>query len=182
MGTILTVHGTFAHIEVPGESDDSASSTSYWWRPDSPFVDELKSLVQGEGGAVDVQPFVWSGDNSERERRRAGRALFLQLQQLEEAGAPYCIVAHSHGGSVVSAALLEAAVRKQELPGLTRWITIGTPFIELRRERFLFTRLPTILKAMYVASFMLLLIFAGQPSGGSGKAALMSRIPVRYGG
>ena len=166
MGTILTVHGTFAHIEVPGESDDSASSTSYWWRPDSPFVDELKSLVQDESGAVDVQPFVWSGDNSERERRRAGRALFLQLQQLEEAGTHYCIVAHSHGGSVVSAALLEAAVRKQELPGLTRWITIGTPFIELRRERFLFTRLPTILKAMYVASFMLLLIFAGATGAG----------------
>ncbi len=165
MGTILTVHGTFAHIEVPGESDDSASSTSYWWRPDSPFVDELKSLVQDEGGAVDVQPFVWSGDNSERERRRAGRALFLHLQQLEEAGVHYCIVAHSHGGSVVSAALLEAAARKQELPGLTRWITIGTPFIELRRERFLFTRLPIILKAMYVASFMLLLIFAGATIG-----------------
>ncbi|MFY0614683.1 MAG: hypothetical protein JXQ99_24345 [Hyphomicrobiaceae bacterium] len=165
MGTILTVHGTFAHIEIPGESDNSASSTSYWWRPDSPFNAELKSLVQGPDGSVDVQPFVWSGDNSERERRRAGRALYEQLQHLESTGAPYCIVAHSHGGSVVSAALLQAAARNQRLPGLTRWITIGTPFVELRRERFLFMRLPIILKAMYVASFMLLMIFLGATIG-----------------
>lgn len=165
MGTILTVHGTFAHIDVPGDSADSASTPSYWWRHDSPFVDELKSLVQDERGAVDVQPFVWSGDNSERERRSAGRALFKELQQLESAGAPYCVVAHSHGGSVVSAALLEAAAKQQDLPGMTRWITIGTPFVEMRRERFLFMRLPIILKAMYVASFMLLLIFAGATFG-----------------
>ena len=167
MGTILTVHGTFAHIEVPDDNSDSASSTAYWWRPDSPFVSELKTLVADETGAdaVNVESFVWSGGNSERERRKAGRALFAQLQRLEEAGAPYCVVAHSHGGSVVSAALLEAAARKQNLPGLKRWITIGTPFVELRRERFLFMRLPIILKAMYVASFMLLLIFAGATFG-----------------
>jgi hypothetical protein len=165
MGTILTVHGTFAHLEVPGESDDSESTTAYWWRPDSPFVNELKSLVEGEDGAVNVEPFVWSGDNSERERRRAGHALFLELQRLESEGAPYCIVAHSHGGSVVSSALLEAAARKLDLPGLQRWITVGTPFVELRRERFLFMRLPIILKAMYVASFMLFLIFVGATIG-----------------
>ncbi|MGI9476985.1 MAG: hypothetical protein ACR2PI_09790 [Hyphomicrobiaceae bacterium] len=165
MGTILTVHGTFAHIDIPGESDDSASSTSYWWRPDSPFNAELKSLVQAADGSVDVQPFVWSGENSERERRRAGRALYDHLMQLEDSGEPYCVVAHSHGGSVVSAALLQAAARKRQLPGLKRWITVGTPFVELRRERFLFMRLPIILKAMYVASFMLLLIFVGATIG-----------------
>ena len=162
MGTILTVHGTFAHLEVPGESpDDSASSTTYWWRDDSPFNTELKSLVEGRGGACKVEPFIWSGKNSERERRSGGSKLYSRLKELEAGGEPYCIVAHSHGGSVVSAALLQAAARKQQLPGLRRWITVGTPFVELRRERLLFMRLPIILKAMYVASFMLLLVFAG---------------------
>ena len=165
MGTILTVHGTFAHLDVPGESDDSASSTAYWWRGDSPFNTELKSLVQGAQGTCKVESFIWSGNNSERERRNGGRELFLKLKELEAGGEPYCIVAHSHGGSVVSAALLQAAARKQQLPGLKRWITVGTPFVELRRERYLFMRLPIILKAMYVASFMLLLIFAGDTIG-----------------
>lgn len=194
MGTILTVHGTFAHLDVPGESDDSNSTSAYWWRSDSPFVAEIKTLVEGDDGTVNIEPFVWSGDNSERERRRAGRALFLELERLESEGAPYCILAHSHGGSVVSSALLEAAARKRELPGLKRWITIGTPFVELRRERFLFMRLPIILKAMYIASLMLFLIFVGATIGrlwdgninlnnsrslwGLGLSGLFSALPV----
>jgi hypothetical protein len=165
MGTILTVHGTYAHIEVPGAGEDSASSGAYWWRPDSPFVNELKGLVSGEDGDVDVVPFVWSGENSERERRRSGHQLYLELLRLEEEGKPYCIVAHSHGGSLVSAALLEAASRRKELPNLKRWITVGTPFVELRRERYLFMRLSLILKAMYVASTMFLVIFLGATVG-----------------
>ncbi|MBU2531291.1 MAG: hypothetical protein KKB37_01015, partial [Alphaproteobacteria bacterium] len=165
MGTILTVHGTFAHLDVPGESDESSSSTAYWWRPDSPFVTELKQLVQGDAGELEITPFVWSGNNSERDRRAAGHQLYLEILRLEAEGKPYSIIAHSHGGSVVSAALLEAAARKKELPGLKRWITVGTPFLELRRERFLFMRLPIILKAMYVASLMLLVIFLGSTIG-----------------
>ena len=159
MATILTVHGTFAHLNVAGGSDDSASTTAYWWRPDSPFNDDLRSLVRGDDGDIDVCAFEWSGANSERERRAAGSRLYREMQRLEEAGGPYCVVAHSHGGSVASAALLEAASRQQELPGLKRWITVGTPFVELRKERFLFMRLPIILKAIYVASLMLLFMF-----------------------
>lgn len=165
MGTILTVHGTFAHMDVPSTAGDRASSTSDWWRPDSLFVQDLKGLVEGQDGSCTVTPFVWSGENSERERRAAGLQLYLELMRLESEGEKYCIIAHSHGGSVVSAALLKAAARKQQLPGLKRWITVGTPFIELRRERFLFMRLPILLKAMYVASFMLMLIFAGDTIG-----------------
>ncbi len=161
MGKILTVHGTFAHIEVPGGSDESDATAAYWWRVDSPFVADLKKQLRGKSGdEVEVTPFVWSGNNSERERRDAGHQLFLELKRLEQAGETYGIIAHSHGGSVVSAALLEAAAKKEKLAGLKRWITIGTPFIELRRERFLFMRLPILLKAMYVASLMLFFMFA----------------------
>ena len=165
MGTILTVHGTFAHLQVPGSSAESESSTAYWWRADSPFITELKGLVRGADGDVNVEAFEWSGENSVRERRAAGHALYRKLLQLEDGNESYCVVAHSHGGSVVSAALLEAAAKRQKLSGLKRWMTIGTPFVELRRERFLFMRLPLLLKAMYVASFMLFMIFVGATIG-----------------
>lgn len=164
MGTIVTVHGTFAHIDVaPAENDQPVAEA--WWGPDSGFAAEVKSLVACDGGEAQVLPFNWSGKNSERARRKASHDLFQQLLQLEKAGEPYCIVAHSHGGSVVSAALLEAAYRRKDLPGLKRWITVGTPFIELRRERSLFMRLPILLKAMYVASIMLLVVFLGATAG-----------------
>ncbi|MGI9525177.1 MAG: hypothetical protein ACR2PG_26400, partial [Hyphomicrobiaceae bacterium] len=46
-----------------------------------------------------------------------------------------------------------------------------TPFVALRRERFLFSRLPLLLKAMFVASLMLLFMYAfyvvGEISDGS---------------
>ena len=36
---------------------------------------------------------------------------------------------------------IEAAARRDEFGGLKRWITVGTPFVGLRKERLLFTRL-----------------------------------------
>ena len=157
MGRIITVHGTFAHAEVPAGEDLSAAA--YWWRTDSRFMDELRRLLQSDGGEPAIAPFEWSGDNSERDRRRAGRALLDEMLKLEAAGESYCLLAHSHGGSVVSAALMLAARKQKELPGLKRWVTVGTPFVELRRERFLFLRLPIIMKALFVASLMLFLMF-----------------------
>ena len=150
MGHIISIHGTFAH------EGDTASA---WWTEKSEFANELVSLVQAEGGKTTFWPFVWSGDNSQLDRRKAGSALLREFERLEALNEPYCVVAHSHGGSVVSAALLEAAWRKKELPGLKRWITVGTPFVELRRENYLFFRLPILMKALFVASLMLLLMF-----------------------
>jgi len=165
MGTIVTVHGTYAHLDVAASGDNGSQSIEYWWRPDSRFIADLKTQVTGETGELDIVPFSWSGLNSEKERRQAGSNLYQELLKLEGKDAPYCVVAHSHGGSVLSAALLEAASRNQQLPNLKRWITVGTPFVELRRERFLFMRLSMLLKAMYVASVMLLVIFLGATIG-----------------
>ncbi len=39
-------------------------------------------------------------------------------------------------------------------------MTVGTPFVELRKERLLFFRLPLIYKALFVASLMLFFMFA----------------------
>ncbi len=158
MGKIITVHGTFAQAQIPSGNDVSAAA--YWWRPDSPFIQELRRLVAAENGEVEFEAFEWSGNNSETERRKAGLALLSRLQKLEDQGQSYSIIAHSHGGTVVSSALLKAAHRKLRLPGLKRWITVGTPFVELRRERYLFLRLPILMKALFVASLMLFLMFA----------------------
>ena len=166
MAKIVTVHGTYAHIaSAPPVAGTGDSENKQWWQPGSAFEDRIKQLVEGEspppdsGSTVEFKPFVWKGDNSETVRREAGSRLLKELGQLEEQGETYVVVGHSHGGSVISAALLEAAARRIKLDGMKRWITIGTPFVELRRERFLFLRLPLLLKAMFVASLMLLFMY-----------------------
>ncbi|MEM1371495.1 MAG: hypothetical protein AAGG72_04610, partial [Pseudomonadota bacterium] len=184
MATIISVHGTFAHSgspggegltkgeasdvtpkEVPGsvgsrlddgQADDLAP-LDVWWAEDSRFADEARRDLTGSAdGNLNVKPFVWSGDNSETARRRAGRRLFRELRELEDSGEKYCLVGHSHGGSVISHALMFSAARKQQLVGLQRWLTIGTPFVHLRKERFLFFRLSLVWKAIFIASLMLL--------------------------
>ncbi|MDX2159592.1 MAG: hypothetical protein SFW09_24060 [Hyphomicrobiaceae bacterium] len=164
MATIVTVHGTFAH-DGSGSSAQPGTNPAdlQWWETGSTFDSDMRELVDAAPGAgsgkLDVKPFVWRGDNSEIGRRKAGLALLNELKGLEEKGEPYCVVGHSHGGSVVSWALLEGAARKQPLQGLKRWITVGTPFVTLRKETLLFQRLDLIKKVIFVASMMLLAMF-----------------------
>jgi hypothetical protein len=162
MATIITVHGTFAHSEGASAADGTAPEAQ-WWQPGSTFDCDMRELLDvspGEGtGKLDVKAFEWDGLNSEMSRRAAGKRLYRELKELDTTGEPYCVVAHSHGGSVVSWALLESAARKQTLDGLQRWITIGTPFLAMTKERLLFQRLDLMRKVVFVASSMLLLMF-----------------------
>ncbi|KUO54455.1 MAG: hypothetical protein APF80_10650 [Alphaproteobacteria bacterium BRH_c36] len=160
MATIITVHGTFAHFGGVQSDIPAPGAEAQWWQRGSASEADMMRLVDGADGPLHIEPFVWNGDNSEIERRRAGRALYRRMKALEQEGEPYCVIGHSHGGSVISSALLEAAQRKQPLSGLKRWVTVGTPFVNLRRERVLFLRLTLLQKAMFVASLMLLLMFA----------------------
>jgi hypothetical protein len=157
MAIVISVHGTFAHVETdPGE----AAPQPPWWQPDSTFANDVRAWVEAGDEPIEVTYFRWSGDNSEIARRAAGLDLYRLLRKLEAQKATYCLVGHSHGGGVISTALLEAASRKQPLDGLKKWITIGTPFVQLRKERLLFTRLDLLRKVIFVASLMLLLMFA----------------------
>lgn len=173
MATIITVHGTFAHYGGVPSEEAAPGVEAQWWQRGSATEDDIKSLVAGVDGPVRYVPFVWSGDNSELGRREAGSALLQRMKALEAEGESYCVIGHSHGGSVISAALLEAAQRKVPLNGLKRWITVGTPFVRLRRERSLFLRLTLLQKAVFVASLMLLLMYAafigGEIITGDGK-------------
>lgn len=160
MATIITVHGTFAHLSSGLEQNaKSAADNLQWWQPGSEFSQHTKQLVTGKTEDVTFVPFVWSGDNSELARRAAGSRLLRQMEELEARQEPYCVIGHSHGGSVIASALVESASRRQPLEHLKKWISVGTPFIELRKERHLFNRLPILLKAVFIASLMLLLMF-----------------------
>ena len=96
------------------------------------------------------QLFVWSGLNSETERRRAGGRLLEGLLSLErdneaklkagEAPRFYHLIGHSHGGSVIWNALRFASRQGESLPHLKSWSTLGTPFPTYGPVRYLWLR------------------------------------------
>jgi len=161
VATVVTVHGTFAHSAGTADAlNIGGPGEAQWWQQGSEFEADLKTWVQGSGGQpVDFVPFTWSSLNSELDRRNAGAQLLKVLRGLDKRNEPYCLVGHSHGGSVIASALIDAAAQKKSLPGLKRWITVGTPFVGMRKERFLFTRLSLARKVLFVASLMLFMMF-----------------------
>ena len=142
MATIITVHGTYA---------DGPEFGQLWWQRGSPFETQMRDLVEGEDGKLDFEPFRWNGYNSEVSRINAGFALVEHVANLEQQQKRYAIVGHSHGGSVILAALTQCIYRRRPLPGLSRWITVGTPFIAFARKTFLFSRLGVFGKAAWVS-------------------------------
>ncbi len=125
---VLLVHGT----QFRGEEDDldvvgQPEDTSGWWTAGSEFRRELKEAVRrAEGASARVVAWKWSGANSERARRRAGKRLLRQLLRYERRGDPYHVIAHSHGGSVLWHALTDAP---HAMPKMRSWTTVGTPFL-----------------------------------------------------
>lgn len=161
VATVVTVHGTYAHSGGMAEALQIGGDTPpEWWQQNSEFEADLKRAVTGSAdGTLDVVPFTWSAANSETDRRKGGTALLKVLRQLDARGEPYALVGHSHGGSVIAAALIESVARGAPLTHLKRWITVGTPFVGMRRERFLFTRLTLTRKVVFVGSLMLAMMF-----------------------
>jgi hypothetical protein len=94
--TVVLVHGTFANVQHDGATD--------WWRPGSSYARSLDEQLLASGCAARCwahlkgTPFAWTGANTERARRDAGRALAEEIESLE--GNPriakYHLVAHSH--------------------------------------------------------------------------------------
>lgn len=142
MATIITVHGTFA--SGPDHGDQ-------WWQAGSTFERDMRALVEGADGRLDFTPHVWDGLNSETSRRAAGVALAQRLDELDRRGERYCVIGHSHGGSVIASALIRSAHSRTPRSGLSRWLTVGTPFVGFARKRLLFTRLGVLGRAGYVS-------------------------------
>jgi hypothetical protein len=158
LATIITVHGTFA---APTAADPNGGPMPelQWWETGSTFEKDMRQFVEGRDGELNFVPFPWAGDNSEVERRDAGDRLTKVMRDLEAKSEPYCVIGHSHGGSILSDALLNNAARRRPLANLQRWITVGTPFLKLRKELWLLTRLSLMRKVIFVASMMLLMMF-----------------------
>lgn len=127
MTVFVFVHGTF--------DADLEEGRQKWWEPSGPFA---QGLLTDLGSRTDdkIVPFKWSGENSDRDRRRGGRRLLNKLLALEKEGRPYHLVGHSHGGSVITHALERAAQRDRRLDQLKSIVTVGTPFFDYRSNSF----------------------------------------------
>lgn len=125
MATIITVHGT-------GSAEQKTPTPGHekWWQNKSKFEKQILELVKADVGDVKILPFHWDGTNSEKSREDSGLLLYKQMKLLENVEEPYILIGHSHGGSVIGAALMVAARHNDELTHLKRWISIGTPFIQ----------------------------------------------------
>jgi hypothetical protein len=176
--TVVVVHGTFAGpwtpelqpnwwmpegsfcIQLDAALQRLGSNTRCWQHlnfdrfisPTQPGVVAAlgyrpMSLVLAEPHTV----FRWSGDNSERARRRAGFALLEYLHSLDKDPriGKIHLVAHSHGGNVVLNALRSTDCYHSKLGKL---VFLGTPFLQCedtnRRPRVL----SSLLFAMLLAS------------------------------
>ncbi len=191
MATIIRVHGTFAHMDEGPRPDGTVPDLHYWWHKNSAFERKMIESLQaaspqgasnaGSTEAVKIESFIWNGFNSERDRRDAAARLLARMMELEGQNEAYCVIGHSHGGSVVSIALLMAASRRLPLVGLKQWITVGTPFIGMRRISRLIDRLNLVQRVVLVASMMLLMMFlfylAGQVLDGTPGVVLPNEGP-----
>ncbi|WP_201841425.1 hypothetical protein [Microvirga zambiensis] len=135
------VHGTGATGPEKGSS---------WWQRGSFFEEDLSALVDADGTGLKFEHIIWDGYNSEMSRFAASEALRNRLLTLERQDENYCLLGHSHGGSVVASALLNASKQGHPLRHLRRWITVGTPYIETRRQFALFSRLKPWARAGYL--------------------------------
>lgn len=124
---VILVHGTGA-----AASNERGSA---WWQTEGTL---WRLLVSEYKDQFAPRAYIWSGENSERERRDAGRCLCGHLIDLQDKGIEVHLIGHSHGGSVIWHALQEFDRKPGRLDRTVRsWATVGTPFLQsgLRRAR-----------------------------------------------
>jgi hypothetical protein len=158
---VILVHGTGAGATEPDGEDGTGVSEpegkKRWWQRGSPFCKEMdKRLRPGAAcwpGDGDTAEFHWTGRNRETERLQAGRDLLENwLLPMEREKRSYHLIGHSHGGSVIWAALREAKWRGERLDHLRSWTTIGTPFLHYRPDSFSFWDLAAFALAAVVGA------------------------------
>jgi hypothetical protein len=146
MATIITVHGTFAAGTEDGED---------WWQRGSAFERDIRKLVETQDGILHFQPYIWDGANSELSRRAAAKGLSARVSDLNNRNEPYCLIGHSHGGSVVARTVFDLCADKATAKMLSRWITVGTPFVSMTKRKLLVSRLGLFGKTLYLTCFLL---------------------------
>jgi hypothetical protein len=152
MVKVITVHGTFAHQD----SDHGER----WWQIGSPFQTMLQDYVQEP---LELEPFHWSGANSEMQRRKTGARLARMITRCEE---PPLVLGHSHGGSAAIQALLLLYLKRgkkccEQLRGVA---TIGTPMFRFRWNRNPFSRFDVLGRLMLLFAIGILGMKGGELS------------------
>jgi hypothetical protein len=160
---IHSVHGTFPYgaskqrkLGAQGHNPSLYSPGNVpWFLPESDFAKEILNRCPARWSA-----FTWSGKNSFAARREAIDSFYGQLKgSLEELNTRHVIIAHSHGGTVVAAALCK--LEEMELDRIEGVVTLGAPFITLKdrewsafsRVQFFFARLGPFIALLYAAAF-----------------------------
>ena len=143
---LVTIHGT-------GAGDPTKDKNS-WWQEESDFLEQLGQRLELSPEQVKIVPFLWEeGPNSEASRRKAGKRLYKLLRSYDDLNQDYYLIGHSHGGSVAYHALLQSVAEDKPLKGLKCWCTVGTPFLEYKRNKFLFQRITGWRLGLYIMTF-----------------------------
>ena len=168
------VHGTFPYgaskqrkLGAQGHNPSLYSPGNVpWFLPESDFAKEILNRCPARWSA-----FTWSGKNSFAARREAIDSFYGQLKgSREELNTRHVIIAHSHGGTVVAAALCR--LEEMELDRIEGVVTLGAPFITLKdrewsafsRVQFFFARLGPFIALLYAAAFAGTWWLPGDPS------------------
>jgi hypothetical protein len=119
---VLLIHGT---------DDARDKKEPRWWQKGSAFSLALAAALPSgiESGPEIGHVIRWTGRNSECDRRDAGKILLEYLIALPDVGRNCHLIGHSHGGSVIFHALVEAERRGMTLDHLRSICTVGTPFL-----------------------------------------------------
>jgi hypothetical protein len=154
MPTIISIHGTFT---------DGSEEGAQWWQRGSFFECHLRECVEAESGTLCFQPLLWNGHNSEETRQTAAERLIERCKTLESRRERYFLIGHSHGGSIISNALLLANQSTVLLPNMLLAITVGTPFIHFAGSRFLSRIRSALLIIIFLAALNFTLLSATTP-------------------
>jgi len=104
-----------------------------WWQADSRLFQRLSERIVDVHGSHLSDPdavlrFTWSGANLESDRVWAAQDLADSLAGLARDGRSIHVFAHSHGGNVVSRALLRLRRQPEVLSAIRSVTCFGTPF------------------------------------------------------
>lgn len=132
MAVVVTVHGTFASGPTAGDK---------WWQTGGPLEADILKYVRAQSGEIRIEPFVWDGANSEASRWKAANSLLDAALSYEKKQEPYSFIGHSHGGSVIAYMLSLATLRGNQLPHMSLWSTVGSPFMAVKPSGFFLNRL-----------------------------------------
>jgi hypothetical protein len=163
MPTIISIHGTKLGQTRKSPITDGSEEGAQWWQRGSSFERHLRECVEAESGSLCFQPLLWNGRNSEETRQTAAEMLIERCKTLENRGEPYFLIGHSHGGSIISNALLLANQSTVLLPNMLLAITVGTPFIHLARSIFLSRIHLVLLVTIFLTALNFALLSATTP-------------------